>query len=87
MKLKNIAVTAMRRMMGKWDDRKLGHLINIVQEIEPSISFSYLDIGARGGLEGAKGSFRCLKQLNNLFLAGVEPDPEECERLKTSGGL
>jgi len=45
-------------------------------------NFSFLDIGARGGIVTSDKNFLFFKNFLNFYSVGIEPDPEECERIK-----
>lgn len=64
---------------------KMRKLIAVVEQIDNQIKFDFLDVGAKGGLIGARGNFSILHELNGLRLYGIEPDPDECEVLKKIG--
>lgn len=65
--------------------KKMKRIIKVIESIDDGLSFSFLDVGARGGLIGARGNFYILHLLKNLSLYGIEPDPKECETLRKKG--
>lgn len=70
----------LRNIINFYKFKKIETQIKFLSELD-DIEFSFLDIGARGGIATAEKRFLLFKYFKKFYTVGIEPDPEDCARI------